>query len=131
MKYFFILIVSIIFLISCAVPQRAIETNIDKNSPEYRLKEARLTLLKGVFQGAVDLYLNIFNDSAVDTVFREDALFNVGKMYSDAAETEDDYITALKYLRQLKSIFPKTQYKEKTNREIRYIENQMRRLKKK
>jgi len=131
MKYLFMLIISVLVLISCAVPQRKIETNTDKNSPEYRLKEARLTLSKGDFQGAVDLYLNIFNDTAVDTVFREDALFSVGMLYSDEAASIEDYEIALKYLRQLSSTFPKTQYKEKTNREIRYIQNQMKRLKKK
>jgi len=101
MKYLFMLIISVLVLISCAVPQRKIETNTDKNSPEYRLKEARLTLSKGDFQGAVDLYLNIFNDTAVDTVFREDALFSVGMLYSDEAASIEDYEIALKYLRQL------------------------------
>jgi len=131
MKNYSILIVFLLMMSSCAVPQRKIETNTDKNSPEYRLKEARLTLSKGDFQGAVDLYLNIFNDTTVDTVFREDALFSVGMLYSDEAASIEEYEMALKYLRQLSSTFPKTQYKEKTNREIRYIQNQMKRLKKK
>jgi len=131
MKYFFVLFISVIILISCAVPQRTIENNLDKNSPEYKLKKARLTLSKGDFQGAVDLYLSLYNDIKVGTVYREEAMFNLGMMYSDEAASIEEYETALKYLRQLSADFPKTQYKEKTNREIRYIRNQIKRLKKK
>ena len=53
---------SILFLFACAIPQKSLNTNIDKNSPEYKLDEARLTLSKGNFQGAVDLYLLVYND---------------------------------------------------------------------
>ena len=52
-------------------------------------------------------------------------------MYSDDATSIVEYEIALKYLRQLSGDFPKTQYKEKTNREIRYIRNQIKRLKQK
>jgi len=121
---------SILFLFACAVPQKSLITNVDKNSPEYKLEEARITLSTGDFQGAVDLYLKIYNDENIDPVFREEALFNVGMMYSEAAENIEDYEIALKYLRQLLSEFQKTQFKEKANREIRYIRNQIKRMKK-
>ena len=50
-----------IILFSSAIPQKSLNTHFDKNSPEYKLDEARLTLSKGNFQGAVDLYLIIYN----------------------------------------------------------------------
>ena len=127
----FVFIGSILLFIACAVPQKSLKTNVDKNSPEYKLEEARLTLSKGNFQGAVDLYLVVYNDETNDAIFREEALFNLGMMYSDDAASIEEYEIALKYLRQLSSDFPKTQYKEKTNREIRYIRNQIKRLKQK
>ena len=126
-----VLIVGILFLFACAIPQKTSKTNVDKNSPEYKMEEARLTLSKGNFQGAVDLYLAIYNNETLDPVFREEALFNLGMMYSDDALSVEEYEIALKYLRQLSADFPKTQYKEKTNREIRYIRNQIKRLKQK
>ena len=52
----------------------------------------------------------------------------MGMMYSDDAASVEEYEIALKYLRLLSSDFPKTQYKEKTNREIRYIRNQIKRM---
>ena len=131
MKIYSVLIVFLLMISSCAVPQRTIKTDVDRNSPEYKLKEARLTLSKGNFQGAVDMYLNLFNDSTIDTVFREEAMFNLGMMYSDEAASIEEYELALKYLRQLSNTFPRNQFKEKTNREIRYIQNQMKRIKKK
>jgi len=131
MKICSILIASLLIVSSCAIPQKTIKTNVDKNSPEYKLEEARLTLSKGNFQGAVDLYLMIYNDETIDPVYREEAVFNLGMMYSDDAASIEEYEIALKYLRQLSSDFPKTQYKEKTNREIRYIRNQIKRIKQK
>ena len=128
MKIYSILIVSLLIVCSCAIPQKTIKTNVDKNSPEYKLEEARLTLSKGNFQGAVDLYLIIYKDETIDPGYREEALFNLGMMYSDDAASVEEYEIALKYLRQLSSDFPKTQYKEKTNREIRYIRNQIKRM---
>ena len=127
----FVFFGSILFLFACAVPQKSLKVDVDKNSPEYKLEEARLTLSKGNFQGAVDLYLLIYNDETIDPIYREEALFNLGMMYSDDAASIVEYEIALKYLRQLSSDFPKTQYKEKTNREIRYIRNQIKRLKQK
>ena len=127
----FVFIGSILFLFACAVPQKSLKVDVDKNSPEYKLEEARLTLSKGNFQGAVDLYLLIYNDETIDPIYREEALFNLGMMYSDDAASIVEYEIALKYLRQLSGDFPKTQYKEKTNREIRYIRNQIKRLKQK
>jgi outer membrane protein assembly factor BamD (BamD/ComL family) len=129
MKIIIILIVSGICLTSCAVPKKTVKTGVDKNSSEYKLEEARITLSKGDFHSAVDLYLNLYNDKTVDSVYREEAMFNLGMMYSDAADSIEDYEIAIKYLQQLSSDFPKTQYKEKTNREIRYIRNQIKRLK--
>ena len=131
MKTGFLLFACLLFLISCAIPQKTIKTesNVDKISPEYKLEEARITLSTGDFEGAVDLYLKIYNDEKIDPVFREEALFNLGMMYSDAAGNVEDYEIALKYLRQLSSEFPRTQFKEKTNREIRYIRNQIKRVK--
>ena len=119
-----------LFVIACAVPRKSsnIKNNLNNNSPEYKLKQARMTLSTGDFQGAIDLYLAIYNDQNIDPVFREEALFNVGMMYSGAAENIEDYEIALKYLRQLLSDFQKTQFKEKANREIRYIRNQIKRL---
>lgn len=131
MKTDFLLIGCLLFMFSCAIPQKTIksETNVDKNSPEYKLEEARITLSTGDFQGAVDLYLKMYVDEKIDPVFREEALFNLGMMYSDDAASVEEYETALKYLRQLSADFPKTRFKEKTNREIRYIRNQIKRLK--
>ena len=131
MKFISIFMLTGIILFSCAIPQKSLNTHFDKNSPEYKLDEARLTLSKGNFQGAVDLYLIIYNDETIDPVYREEALFNLGMMYSDDAASVEEYEIALKYLRQLSGDFPKTQYKEKTNREIRYIRNQIKRLKQK
>lgn len=131
MKISSILFVSLLIISSCAVPQKTMQTDINKNSPEYKLNEARLTLSKGNFQGAVDLYLLVYNDETIEPVYREEALFNLGMMYSDDAASIEEYELALKYLRQLTADFPKTQFKEKTNREIRYIRNQIKRLKQK
>jgi len=133
MKINCILIGCLLFLVSCAVPHKTDkkETTVDINSPQYKLEEARITLSTGDFQSAVDLYLNIYNDETIDPVFREEALFNLGMMYSDAAGNIEDYEIAIKYLRQLSSDFQKKRYKEKTNREIRYIRNQIKRLKQK
>jgi outer membrane protein assembly factor BamD (BamD/ComL family) len=131
MKIYSILIVSVMLFVSCAIPQKTTKTDVNINSPEFKLKEARLTLSKGDFQGAVDLYLLIYNNDTIDPIYREEALYNLGMMYSGDAASIDEYEIALKYLRQLSSDFPKTQYKEKTNREIRYIRNQIKRLKQK
>ena len=131
MKTDFLLIGCLLFMFSCAIPQKTIntESNADKNSPEYKLEEARITLSTGDFEGAVDLYLNIYADTTTASVFREEALFNLGMMHSDAAGNVEDYEIALKYLQQLSNEFPRTQFREKTNREIRYIRNQIKRLK--
>ena len=129
MQKIFICIISILMLIACAVPQKSLEKNADKNSPEYKLEEARMSLATGDFVGAEEKYLKIYNDESIPPEFRETAMFNLGLMYSEAAESVEDYEIALKYLRQLTADFPKTSYKEKTNREIRYIRNQIKRLK--
>jgi outer membrane protein assembly factor BamD (BamD/ComL family) len=129
MQKIFIFITSILMLIACAVPQKSLDKNVDKNSHGYKLEEARMSLTTGDFVGAEEKYLKIYNDENIPAEFRETAMFNLGMMYSDAAENIEDYEIALKYLRQLSADFPKTQYKEKTNREIRYIKNQIKRIK--
>ncbi len=132
MKLVLTFVLTCLILFSCAVPQKSakIKNNIKKDSPEYKLEEASITLSTGDFQGAEDIYLDIYNNTKFDQPFREEALFNLGMMYSDDAESIEDYEHALKYLRKLLSEFQKTQFKEKTNREIRYIRNQIKRLKK-
>ena len=131
MKIYSLLIVSLLIISSCAVPQKTMQPDVDKNSPEYKLQEAQLTLSKGNFQGAADLYLLVYKDESIDPVYREEALFSLGMMHSNDALSIEEYEIALKYLRQLTADFPKTQFKEKTNREIRYIRNQIKRLKQK
>ena len=129
MKKLIILLIPLIWFIACAVPQRKVNNTTDQNSAEYKLEEARLTLSKGNFKLAEDMYLAVFNDSSFASEFRQEALFNLGMMYTDDAVSIEEYEIALDYFRLLSSEFPKNQFKEKTNREIRYIRNQIKRLK--
>ncbi len=121
-----------LFIIACAVPRKSsdIKNNIKTDSPEYKIEQARVTLSTGDFTGAEDIYLEIYNNKNIEQKYRKESLFNLGMMYTDDAETIEDYEQALKYLRKLLSEFPRNQFIEKSNREIRYIRNQIKRMKK-
>jgi hypothetical protein len=129
MKNLTIVLIAIMWLLACAVPQRKVNNTTDQNSAEYKLEEARLTLSKGNFKLAEEMYLAVFNDSSLASEFRQEALFNLGSMYSNDAVSIAEYEIALDYFRLLSGEFPKNPFKEKTNREIRYIRNQIKRLK--
>jgi len=121
-----------LLIIACAVPQNSFKTEITRseNPGEIKIKQAQSTLATGNFDGAVDQYYAIFEDTTIDQQYREQALFNLAMMYSDDAQTIEDYEESLFYLRKLTSEFPRTQYLEASNRQMRYIKNQMRRMKK-
>ena len=121
-----------VLLIACAVPQKSIKKNkaVDGNSAEFRLEQARITLTTGDFAGAVDLYYKIYSDTTIEGQYRQEALFNLGMMYSDDAETVEDYEEALYYFKKLLSEFRRTTFREKATRQTRYIRNQLKRMKK-
>ncbi len=85
------------------------ENQLQSETPEVsseNYRRARDAELKGSFKEAISLYDSVFNDHSARRVYREDALFSIGKLKAEHVSVADAKEVFLAYL----ALFPRGIY---------------------
>lgn len=95
-------------------------------SGEDQLKYAKQFLGEGDFETAIELFLKIYENTKIDSKIRQEALLNLGNIYSNVLYTGKDYEKALYYLESLLNEFPETEFRASAIESIDYVKKMMR-----
>jgi outer membrane protein assembly factor BamD (BamD/ComL family) len=90
-------------------------------SGEDQLKYAKQFLGEGDYETAGNLFLKIYEKIENDAPIRQEALLNLGNIYSNILYAGRDYEKALFYLEKLLSEFPNSKFRQSAMESIQNI----------
>lgn len=95
--------------------------HIYSQDPDDQIEYAKNLSKQGKYEKAIKIYLDIYNNKDVESEYQEEALFNIGLVYSNVFNYKKDFKKSIFYLEKLLEEFPKTKFREKAETKIENI----------
>ena len=92
------------------------EVTIHKSKDEARFETGKQYVKEGLYEKAVQTFLLVYQDQSANKTYREQALLELGKIYSDILNPQKDYEKALVYFEKLISEFPESNLLEEAQK---------------
>jgi tetratricopeptide (TPR) repeat protein len=135
MKHLINLILLSLIITSCArykahqypgADEKEYHIDFYSESGEDQLKYAKQFSGEGDYKTAIDLFLKIYENTKTDSTIRQEALLNLGNIYSNVLYAGKDYEKALYYFEKLLNEFPDTEFRVSVIESIDNVKKMMR-----
>ena len=100
------------------IPEEDVE--FYSKSPKDQLRYAKHAAAESKYKTAIETYLKLYQRESIESGIREEALFNLGRIYSSFLYPYKDYEKSMYFFEKLISEFPDSRFRSKT---VKAIEN--------
>ena len=88
--------------------------------PKDQLRYPKHAAAESKYKTAIETYLKLYQRESIESGIREEALFNLGRIYSSFLYPYKDYEKSMYFFEKLISEFPDSRFRSKT---VKAIEN--------